>query len=61
MQVNMKFNNKALAIPPKNTQEGKTLRVRLDRDSIGINNSPQKETNNMSVIEKILVYALSVN
>ena len=41
--VNVKFNSKYFVRPHKLTQKGKALMLGLYRDSIVINNNPQKE------------------
>ena len=52
MPVNVKFNSKDFVRPTKLTQEGQVFMLRLDRESIEINNIPQEEPTSMSVIEK---------
>ena len=60
MPVNVKFNRKYFVRPTNLTQEGKDSMLSLETYSTGINNSPQKEPTSMSVIEKLLMDALSV-
>ena len=52
--VNAMFNRKYCFIPPKMTQEGKSFMLILDRESIEINNTPQKKPTSMYAIEKYI-------
>ena len=52
--VSVKFKIKYFIRPPKPIQQGQDLLLSLDRDSVGINNSSQKEPNSMSVIEEMI-------
>ena len=58
--VNVKFGSKYFVRPPRSTQEGQDFMLILDRDSIGINNSPQKEPISMYIIEQWLMDYLSM-
>ena len=60
MPVNVNLNGKDSFRPPKATKEGQDFVLSLDRDIIWINNSPQKDPTNISVIEKRLMDALSI-
>ena len=52
MLVNEKFNSQYFVRPTNPTKERQAFMLRLDRESIEINNAPQKEHNRISVIEK---------
>ena len=54
MTVNMKSNGKYFVKPSKHTQEGQALMLIFDRDSIEVNNNPQKEPTKMTIMEKMI-------
>ena len=51
IMVNVKLYSKIFNKPPKPKKSGQSFMLRMDIDSIGINNSLRKEPNSMYVIE----------